>query len=950
MSDDKDRRGYRKKLIEVALPLDAINRESERDKKLSAGHPTTLHYWWAPRPLAACRAVVFAALVDDPSEHPQQFPDEASQDAERERLFKLMRELVLWESRSDARVLEAARREIDKSSSGSPPRLFDPFCGRGLIPLEAQRLGLDVIASDLNPVPVLIAKTLIEIVPRFLSQPAVNPQDRGKNLLESGVAAGFAADVEYYAEEVLNRVRGALEHYYPTYEITSELASSRSDLKPFMGKKLTLMGWLWARTARCSNPACGRTIPLVGSFWLSQKSGRKWWLDPVVEQATGRLAFHIRHGSGSAPTPTKRPGTGGTFRCLACGEDSDDSHIEAEGKAGRIGKTLIACIADGGRSHGRVYLPATAEQEQIALSVTPSWRPDMPIPDYSQAMPTCKHGVTTWADMFTDRQIFTLDSLADQVRAIHATVRQDAIHAGLHDDGDGLEQGGNGASAYADSIVTFLALVLGKQANRSCAFNFWDSGYEKIQQPFAQQGIQKTWDFVESNLFSDSSGSWSKSVEFPVKAIGTLYRNIRPGVVTQQKVLDARRVGSPVMVVTDPPYYDNMGYADLADFFYIWERRALREVYPNMFSTVLTPKTEELAAVRHRFGGDRRAAEKFFVDGFQAAFKELAAIQRDDYPLCLFYAYKQRESRPGEVEVSTGWETMLRGLIDADLQVTGTWPVLSESVDTIKKGKSSLSTSVVLVCRKRPPSAPVCTRGEFVRFLKAELPQALRRLQESNIAPVDLAQAAIGPGMAVYSRYSKVVDTRGEKVPVREALGLINEVLDEVLAQQEGDFDPDTRWAVTWFEQVGFAAGDYGLGESLSKAKNTSIQGLKDAGILDRKAPGGKVRLLKPSELQANWDPGSDGRLSTWEAAHHLIRVLEAGGESAAAELVMKLGTKAETARELAYRLYKISDDKKRAAEALSYNGLVQSWPEITRLTREGRKGNAQQAQLFEQE
>lgn len=926
---------YRKKLIEVALPLDAINKESDRDKKLSSGHPTTLHYWWAPRPLAACRAVAFASLVDDPSAHPDRFPTEEDQAKERARLFRLLEQVILWDNRNNAGVLEAAKREIKASTGEDMPVLYDPFCGRGLIPHEGQRLGLDVMATDLNPVPVTIAKTLLEIVPTFLHFQPVNPEARKQRMLGAvGVAEGFSADIEYYAARVLERIRPTIEPYYPTYKVTKELVAEREDLAPVEGQSLLVMGWLWARAVKCSNPACGCTIPLVGSFWLSQKDKRKYWLEPSVDRATGKPAFRIRTGQGSAPAPTKLPDTGGTFKCLACTETSDDNYVEAQGKAGKIGKVLMACIADGGRKVGRVYLPATLEHESIALSASPTWRPDIEMPDYSQAMPTVKHGVKTWGDMFTDRQLLTLDALASGIRELADEVYRDAMAAGMANDGLGIDEGGKGAKAYAEGIMTFMSLVLGKQINRTCAFNFWDTTREGIQQPFAQQGIQKSWDFIESNLFCESSGSWIKASEYPIKVIKELYGNIRPGRVRQQKVAEARKLGKQVMVVTDPPYYDNMGYADLSDFFYIWLRRALKDIYPQTFATLQTPKMEELAAIPHRFEGEdrktkKRKAEEFFIKGFQEAFQELAAIQRPDYPLVLFYAYKQKETKKGETtEVSTGWETMLRGLVEAGLQVTATWPMLSESTDTIKKGKSSLSTSIVLACRPRPTDALIGTRKNLLDRLRVELPKEIRLLQANSIAPVDLAQAALGTGMAVFSSFRKVMEQDGSVMSVRNGLALIQQELDAVLAAQEGDFDSDSRWAVTWFDQHGFEEGPYGVAETLSKARNTSVEGLVEAGILWSKA--GKVRLLKRDDLSADWDPEHDARLTVWESLQHLIRVLEGEGEAAAGHLLLKLGPMGDVVRELAYRLYALCERKKWSQEAQAYNGLIVSWGAVS--------------------
>lgn len=938
---------YKKKLIEVALPLQAINLESKRDKALSSGHPTTLHYWWAPRPLAACRAVAFAALVDDPSAHPDKFPTEDAQEAERQRLFRLLEKVILWESRNDRSVLEAARREIAKSTGGETPTLYDPFCGRGLIPLEGQRLGLDVLASDLNPVPTMIAKTLLEIVPKFLTQKPVNPKSRKQaKSFGMGVAEGFIEDIEHYAERILELSRPILAPVYPEYLVTAETASGRPDLKGLVGKKMTVMGWLWARTVKCSNPACGCRIPLVGSFWLSQKSGRRYWLEPVVDHANKTITFRINRGAGEAPPATKLPGTGGTFKCPACKEDSDDNYVENEGSKGRIGAQMMAVIADGGRSLGRVYLPATPEHEKTALSAKPPWRPDMPMPDYSQAMPTAQHGVLVWADLFTNRQLLTLCTLSEHVRAVHAEVKRDAIAAGLASDDKPLDDGGTGAHAYADAIVTFLALVLGKFVNRCCAFSFWHTGGEKIEQPFAQQGIQKTWDYIESNPFCDSSGSWLKAVEYPVKVVKEVYPDIKPGRVIRQQVAEAAKIQRKVMVVTDPPYYDNMGYADLSDFFYIWLRRALKDVYPSAFSTVLTPKAEELAAVKHRFGGDRKKAEAFFVSGFQDAFRVLADIQRDDYPMCVFYAYKQKETRKGEMEASTGWETMLRGLIDAGLCVTGTWPMLSESTDTIKKSKGSLSTSIVLVCRKRPANAVVVSKGQFLAALRKELPAALRKLQHSNIPPVDFDQAAIGPGMEVFSRYSKVIEPDGAAVSVRSALGFINQIKDEALGEAENDYDPETRWAIGWYAAYGFKEGEFGVANTMAVTHALSVDGVEDAGIAVKK--GNKVRLLRKDELPEDWDPQKDTRLTVWEITHHLLRVFEKQGESGAATLVRKVGGRADAVHGLAYRLFSLSEKQKLIQEALSYDALVRSWQEITRLAAETRSAvRPKQAELL---
>jgi len=938
----------RKKLIEVALPIREINEASVRDKNLSSKHPTTLHYWWAPRPLPACRAVVFASLVDDPSSHPDRFPDRESQEAERKRLFTLMEKLIQWENRNDEQLISQARKMFEESGNGQLPTILDPFCGRGLIPLEGQRLGLPVIATDLNPVAVTIARTLLEIIVAFRD---VGPIGRGLQTSPmDGIQRGnsFSDDIEYFADMVLRKASGKLKKYFPDYPIDKELVDKRPDLASLEGATLPLMGWIWARTAKCANPSCTFDIPLVGSFWLSKKKGRRYWIQPILNGTAGEPDFEIQYGDGEAPPPTKIPRTGGSFRCPHCGEISADDHVLAEGEAGRIGHVLMACVADGGRSMGRVYLPPTNAQDSAARSAQPSWSPSYPIPDYSQAMPTSKHGVKLWSDLYTPRQLLSLETFAEAIREVRDEALRVAETVIESDDPRPLSDAGRGPRAYGDAVATFLAIVLGKYANRSCAFCFWDSGSEKIQHPFAQQGIQKTWDFIEGNPFSGATASWKKAVEYPLKVARDVRAGLRPAIVAQAAATECSRFGADLVVITDPPYYDNMGYADLSDSFYIWLRRALADTYPSEFGTVLTPKEQELAAVRHKFDGSRQRAEEFFVKGFRESFEALAGVQSEEYPLSFFYAYKQKRTAGEGLEISTGWETALQGLMEAGLSVVATWPILTESVNTIKKGKASLSTSVVVVCRKRQKDAVTITRGDFRRMLKQELPSALENLKTAHVAPADLPQASIGMGMAVFSRYAEVVEADGSVMSVRSALAVINEVVDEVRGDFEGDLDPETRFALTWYETFGFDSGPYGVAENIARARNIPVKNIEESGVARKFAD--KVRLLKRDELDDVWSPETDDRLTVWEATQHLIKRLEEDGERAAAALLTKLGTTAEQAHNLAYRLYTTCERKKWAEEAQAYNGLVLAWPELEKLASEAGPSAKSEAQpgLFE--
>ena len=943
-----------KKLIEVALPLDAINKASAREKSIRHGHPSTLHLWWARRPLAAARAVIFAQMVDDPSAHPDLFPTEKAQEKERQRLFRIIADLVKWENTTNEEVLERARAEIwqswraacaENADHPRAPELFDryklpafhdPFAGGGALPLEAQRLGLTAYASDLNPVAVLINKAMIEIPPKFAGRPPVNPEARrDKQLFKKAWrgAQGLAEDVRYYGRWMRDEAEKRIGHLYPKVEITADMARERPDLKRYVGQKLTVIAWLWARTVRSPNPAFAQVeVPLASTFMLSTKPGKEAYVEPVIED--GGYRFTVKVGKPRDLEAAKLGTTAGkrnAFRCLMSGVPVTYEHIREEGKAGRMGARLKAIVAEGER--GRVYIAPTDDMEDIARQAKPEWIPDTPLHGKCRVN-VSNYGINVYGDLFTPRQLVALTTFSDLVQEARERVQRDALTAGMPDDGQGLAEGGTGATAYADAVAVYLAFALSKQADLSNSLCRWEPVAQCPRNLFGRQAIPMVWDFAEGNPLGESSGAWVVLVDGIVKAFTKTFEFVAPTASGRSFQEDAscQDISLGKVISTDPPYYDNIGYADLSDFFYAWLRRTLKPIFPDLFATLAVPKAEELVATPYRHGSKEKA-EAFFLNGMTQAMHHLAEQIHPAFPVTIYYAFKQSESDNNEGIGSTGWETFLDAVIQAGFVLTGTWPMRTENSSRIVgQGTNALASSIVLVCRPRPSEAPTATRREFLTALRAELPQALKHLQRGNIAPVDLAQAAIGPGMAVYTRYARILAAEGQPLTVREALALINQTLDEVLAEQEGDFDADSRWAVAWFEQFGFAAGEYGVAETLSKAKNTSVGGLAEAGILVSK--GGKVRLLRPEELAADWDPATDARLTVWEAVHQLVRVLEAGGENAAAELAAKLGSKAETARELAYRLYTICERQKRAAEALSYNALVQSWPEISRLAQ----------------
>ncbi len=942
----------RRKLIEVALPLDAINVASLRESYIYRGNPSAVHKWWAQRPLAAARAVIFAQMVDDPSSWPELFPTEKAQEKERKRLFGIIEALVKWENTTNEALLQRARDEIWASwrrtcaeNADHPrarelfdrnrlPTFHDPFAGGGSLPLEAQRLGLEAHASDLNPVAVLINKAMIEIPPKFAGRPPVNPEARRTRELvarEWRGAQGLAEDVRYYGKWMRDEAEKRIGHLYPKIAVTAEMGKERKDLKPYVGRELTVIAWLWARTVKSPNPAFADVdVPLASTFMVSTKSGKEAYVEPVIEG--GGYRFVVKVGTPKHPDRAKG-GTkilrGANFECVMSGTPISGDYIKAEGKGGRMGARLMAIVAEGDR--GRVYLAPIAEHEAAAIKAKAEWRPEGDVPPRLTGGTCVPYGLRTWGDLFTPRQLVALTTFSDLVGEAMKHVHRDALASGVPDDPTPLRDGGSGAAAYAEGVAICLAFSQDKTSEYGCTIVPWYSKEDRPKGLFARQAIPMVWDFAEVNPLSDIGGSLSASVGIVAGALDGCAPDGPVGMVTQADAVTSN-LDHSVVISADPPYYDNIGYADLSDFFYVWLRRSLRSVFPDLFATVAVPKEAELVATPYRHGSKERAGA-FFLDGMTRAMQQLVGNAHPAFPVTIYYAFKQSESETDAGAASTGWETFLDAVIRAGFGVSGTWPMRTErGARSIGIGTNALASSIVLVCRPRRADAPTATRREFVTALQSELPAALTHLQRANIAPVDLAQAAIGPGMAVFTRYAKVLDAEGRPLPVRDALALINQTLDEVLAAQEGDFDADTRWALAWFDHVGFEPGEFGVAETLSKAKNTSIAGLVEAGILRSKA--GKVRLLPPDELPKDWDPATDPRLTVWEIVHHLIRTLDAGGEAAPAALVARLGAKAETARELAYRLYTLCERKKRAAQALSYNALVQSWPEILRLAR----------------
>jgi putative DNA methylase len=931
-----------KKLIEVALPLPEINDASSYDKMPGIGpHPKGIHHWWARLPLPCARAVLFASVVTDPSDDPTwRDKSEAKQDARREELFDIIRRLMGKKLHEHPEVYEEAHREMLRHCDGKLPTLLDPFAGGGSIPLEAARLGFPAYAADLNPVAVLLNKCNLELAPRWAGQPPANPDDRKKIGGAQAWAGthGLAADVRYYGRLIRTRAQEKIGHLYPTIRLPKEHG----------GGEANVIAWLWARTVASQDPAAkGAHVPLITSYWLANNGAKSAWLEPVIDRAAGTYRFDVKTGTPSDKAAVRAGTKLGrrAFRCLLSGEPLEYNYLRAQAKEQKLGYVLTSIVAETKR--GRVYLPADAEHERLGRTNEAKWKPEefvtTPCHDVDR-LPM--YGMPTWGDAFTPRQLTALTTLVELVKAVRTDIEADAQRAALTD-GD--------ADAYVKTVCTFLALAVDRTADFNAAVCSWNTSNQKVMHVFGRQAIPMNWDFGEANTLGDSVGAWSTCCDYVADCVEVLTAGkAHRGEAAQVDAANGASGVDSLIVSTDPPYYDNIGYAALSDFFYVWLRRSVGDLYPDIFSTMLVPKTRELTASPERFDGDKEKAKVHFESGFRHAFSKLRDRLDSRFPLTVYYAFKQEdaedsgaddERKSSAVDLTTGWETLLEALIwteqaepgkDSEgFTITATWPVrASQMWRMVAMGTSSLASYIVLACRPRAVDAPRVGRNTFVAELKRELPPALHHLQQGSVAPVDFAQAAIGPGMAIFSRYAAVLESNGKPMSVRTALALINGMKDELLGESVEELDKDTRWAVTWFDEDGFGWGEAGKANLLANAHATALNGLVAADIVEVK--GNQVRLLRPEDLPADWDPRDDTRLTVWGMTHHLLRVYyhEKEGDEACAVLLRKLGSKADVARDLAYKLFSISEKKGRSAEAQAYNALVLGWPELARLAQ----------------
>ena len=897
-----------KKLIEVSLPLDIINDASAYDKMPGIGaHPKGIHQWWARLPLPSARAILFASLVDDPSANQAKFPNIESQNKERERLFSIIRNLCQKKIHTKPEVFKEAFEEIQIHSKGRIPTVHDPFSGGGSIPLEGLRLGLDVFASDLNPIPVLINKAMLEIIPKYWNKKPINEKTKiEKNQIQWPKVEGLCDDILFYGHKMLDSAKKRLMMYYPNYQTNQ--------------KKYDVVSWLWARTVKCPNPACGCNMPLVRNFQLSSKKTSKYYSEPIIlrngrNQITG---YAIKEGIAISKGTIGR--TGG--KCIACDEPVTLNYIRSEGKSGNIRLEMYAVVVDGGNR--KLYFPPNSQQSDVVNEVPDSWSPDIQFPVKHRDLKTPAYGMKTVGSLFTKRQLFALNILREEILSIRDQIMKD------------------GASEnYANDIVFFLGLTLDRCADFNNSLTRWSSSNEKIMNLFGRQAIPMVWDFGEANILANYVGGWKTCLEYLTDCISVIPISPKIGYVRQKNAIEPLGIEEKIIVSTDPPYYDNISYADLSDFFYAWSRKTLAKIFPDLLKTIQVPKEEELIASAIKFGGDKNAAKEHFEAGFKKTFVNIKNYLDERYPMTIYYAFKQEENDDESIEneedeessvanitLSTGWETLLQALVDSGFQITATWPIkASQKWRMLSMGSNALTSYIVLTCRPRSENSPIITRREYLQVLKRELPNSIIILQHSNLAPVDMAQATIGPGMATFSRYEKIMEQDGKQMTVKTALYLINKTLDEILAEQEGDFDTETRWTIAWFEQNAFGEAAFGEADALARAKNTAVNALVNSGIV--KSGSGKVQLISRELLPSDWDPTIDNRTVIWEMTQHLIKQLQENGELGSAKLYKKLGAKADISRELAYRLFTISEKKGWAQEAQAYNSLVLSWNQI---------------------
>ena len=887
-----------RKLIEVALPLDEINAASKADKDRKTGTIKNLHKWFAPAPLPAWRALLFAALVDDPDD-----------EEKRAYLLDVIKRLVANKADlPDDDTLAEARSIIKAQFPDGVPTVMDPFCGGGSTLVEAQRLGLPTLGSDLNPVPVLITRTLTELLPKVYGQQPLHPEKitakvgkgRGRNR-QTGVDLfgtnedvvyngydGLSRDVTYYAERIRERAWEQLKNYYPHQPGETPIA------------------WLWARTAKCPNPACGIETILTTSWWLSKKKNDLAWIEPRVAKGGARLDVVARQKHGQAP---RSPKVGrATFACIGCGTPLGEDYIRREGVTGRLGVRMTAVVLE--KDGVRTYRAPTSEDDGGLPRALDSPLAGLRLEGWNRDVRPPLYGLATWDRLFTPRQLLTLTTFADLVAQIDREIINDG-----------------GTKEWAKTVASVLGLAVGSAPIAWSSQVRWrqrETAHAKAEPAFARNDLPMSWDFAEAYFDSGSVGDWLGIVINTLRGVRWA-ANDASGETTKA---DARRVSANCgcLVATDPPYFDAICYADLSDYFYVWHRRALRDVHPDLYGTVTAPKSAELTAIPSHHGGDNEVARAYFIEGFTETFRNLRNSMADGLPMLVVYASKEQKSGKGE---ETRWESILSAMLAAELEITGAWPIhMTSTTRMIGQGTNSVAAYIVMVCRPRRADAGTISLMDFTRELRRELPGAVLALQEASVLPVDLPQAVLGPGMSIFSRHKAVLDQSGQPIPVGRAMQLISTARGEILDEQQGEMDPASRFAVAWWESYGWQSGAFGIADQVVRPHGISVDDVVMAGVVESR--GGQVRLLGETGLDRSWEPSKDAHPTAWEAVHHLAdRLVDGGGVQEAAALLSKLGPLKDQAQMLAYRLESIAARKGWAKDQERYNALIGSWSDM---------------------
>ncbi|MDR1013036.1 MAG: DUF1156 domain-containing protein [Lactobacillales bacterium] len=921
----------KKKLIEVGLPLEAINLACAREKSIHHNHPSSLHLWWARRPLAAARAVIFASLIDDPSSHPEIFPLEEQQNAERDRLFDIIKSLVKYENIHNITLLNSAITEISNSLNGHFPKLLDPFCGGGSIPLEGKKLGLEVFASDLNPVSVIINFAMLDFPHRFANAIPVNPDYSSPTINQKFVTSSkplpvknaLSLDLEFYANSIYDKLHNEIGHLYPPLNPETLEFSNRRD------STTNIIAWIWFRAVKCPNPVCNCQTPLAHSFNLCTVAGKEKHLVPIISDTT--ISFKIAKGKTDNYTVNKHGA-----KCIKCNAIIPLKYIQEEGVAGKLTELPGAIVADISKT--KEYYIFDDLHFNASLVPRPEHVPETLIPNTNHKICTKIYGFSKFSDHFTNRQLTLLSAFSTLISDIGKQIQYDAeIKWNNYDDTD-ITEGGTGSKAYSQAIQIYLSLILDKTADYNSSFSTWNAPRQGMRNIFGRQSLPMVWDFAEVNPFSNQTGSIKNMIQWVVKTLETLDRSpisVKPTINLRDAKQDSGLRN--MLISTDPPYYDNIIYSDISDFFYVWLRLTLHDIIPNLFQTVLTPKRDEIVANKFRHDNNPVKAKLFFEKSLYEAFVNLYNCSSDEYPVTIYYAFKQREFKEinhSESNISTrkiettssGWETMLSALIKAGFSITGTWPIKTEFVGrNVGNNTNSLSTSIVLVCRKRPQAENKISTRDFIKELSREISVPLKYLQNCKLSPVDLAQAAIGPGMAIFTKYSKIIESDNSELTVRKALSEINNALDRFLSESTVGLDLESSFCIELYSQYSYNSVLAGEADILLKAKNVTLQSLLNLKVI--KSKDGKISLNERDELDVT---SPQHMHCIWLNTQLLVKLFIKGGIDDSANFLNVIPPNLrEKSLSVAYKLFSISENHKWIHEAKAYNSFVTDWDQI---------------------